>query len=348
MNVKIPDFAGNDYLGLSMHPVIPSALSDGASRYGFSYKSSRSGLGWTNLHEEYERFVESFTGFDSACILHTTYLGGSIYFIVLASLGVTDVFCDEMAHSNLQLGMVAAGIKIHKYRHLDSVDLEHKIKNYGGRGRVCIATDSIFGISGEISPLRDIHSIAEKYNAELLIDDAHGLGVFGISGRGTIEQFEIPKKPFVTVLYTMTKAMGCDGGFLCGRNEIISLCRASAIVNGGAIPAPPVANACLAVLKLFDNELWRKEKLFENKNEILRIVDELNLTVIERRGAILALLFKNGMEAEKASKILINSGIRVPYFKYASEPRDNLLRVAARSVYISEHLELFQRALKQL
>ncbi|MBL8027809.1 MAG: pyridoxal phosphate-dependent aminotransferase family protein [Fibrobacteres bacterium] len=341
----IPEFAGNDYLGLASHPAMPDALAEGARKYSFSYKSSRSGLGWTSLHEEYERRTESFTSFTSSCILHTTYLGGAVYFAAIASLGVTDVVCDAMAHSNLQMGMRAAGLKSHTYKHLDTADLVQVMQNLKPGGKICIATDSVFGISGEIAPLPAIFETAKKYNAELLIDDAHGFGVFGKTGRGIVEHFSIPKEDRLTVLYTMTKAMGCDGGFLCGREELIKICRASAIINGGAIPSPPVANACLKMLNIFDSESWRRAKLFENRDKMLSILDRLSLPVVERAGSILCIAFKDADEAKKVSLKLLESGIRVPYFKYASEPRDNLLRIAARAVYSDSDLALLRTAL---
>jgi 7-keto-8-aminopelargonate synthetase-like enzyme len=309
-----------------------------------SATSSRAALGWTPLHESYERRIERFTGAPAACILHSTYLGGAVYYSVMAERCRT-VVCDAIVHSNQYLGMRAAGLAIVSFRHLDTDDLRRTLEALPDKRGVIVATDAIYGISGELAPLDEIARLAAQYDAEFFVDDAHGFGVQGRIGRGTTERFGVTYAK-TTVLCSMSKAMGADGGFLMGRPDVIVPCRSCAVVSGGAIPTAPVAAACMAALDLCDADGTLRGKLDANTGKLRAILDRAGIPVASRDTAIVALLMKDGKAASAMSRHLLARGFRVPYFTYASEPRENLLRVVGRSVYTPEQLERFEAAVR--
>ncbi len=176
------DFAGNDYLGLARDPRLAKAAHRAALRLGVSPTSSRWGLGWTDLHEQLEGELAEFLGSDATCLLSQAFLGGVTYFTTLAEEFDT-VYCDELSHTNLVLGMRAAGMRIVTYRHLDADDLRSKLASHAGKPPI-IATDTLFGISGELAPLAAVRDLAVQHRAELLLDDAHGVFALGATGRG--------------------------------------------------------------------------------------------------------------------------------------------------------------------
>ena len=209
--MELVNFAGNDYLGLARDPRLIEALHRTAKEYGISPTSSRWALGWTDIHQRLEEELADFFCTGAACIMGAAYFGGMAYFEVLGKTRKV-VYCDETSHSNLFYGMRAAGFDIRPFGHLDAVDCARRLESHGGAPPV-IATDGVYGISGEIAPLAEFSRIAADGGAELLIDDAHGVFALGASGRGSPELGEV-KPDAATIIGSMSKALGCTGGFL--------------------------------------------------------------------------------------------------------------------------------------
>jgi 7-keto-8-aminopelargonate synthetase-like enzyme len=282
---------------------------------------------------------------EDACILGAAYLGGVVYFGEMSKHHDT-VFCDENSHSNLILGMHAAGLSIHTYKHLDAHDLGRQIAKYRGE-RPIIATDGVFGISGEIAPLPDLYEIGDSYSAELFVDDAHGVGVLGPQGRGILEYWNVPKKSMI-LLGSMSKAMGVNGGFLVGTKELISRFKYSPAVSGSAVPPFPQAAACLEAIRIVRKEPGLREKMQQNADSMRKALHEQGIRIVSDQTPIIAMVFQDEYQAVRASKHFEGNGIRIPYFKYISEPRQNILRAAARACHTEEQLQRFKKAVHSL
>jgi 7-keto-8-aminopelargonate synthetase-like enzyme len=336
------NFAGNDYLGLASHPALLKALYQGAKTYGISSTSSRWALGWTDLHQKLEDREAKFTGLEAACILNSTYLGGAVYYGVMASRCKT-VVCDEMVHSNQYLGMRAAGLNIVKFKHLDMDDMRKKIKGLPQAANQILATDGVYGISGEIAPVKEMSDLAKYYDMELFVDDAHGFGVYGKNGRGVLEYDNVYYQK-TTLLASMSKAAGVNGGFLAGRLDIMDACRRSAICSGTAIPPPPIASASLKSLEIISEEPERRTRLFALAEKMRKVLKDAGFECVVRNSVIIAIVCKDEFEAAKFADHFLKHGLRIPYFKYASEPRQNLLRAVARSIYRNRDIKTFAGA----
>jgi 7-keto-8-aminopelargonate synthetase-like enzyme len=355
------NFAGNDYLGLARDERLARALSQAARRYGISSTSSRWALGWTDLHQRLEEELAAFMGAEAACILGAAYFGGPVFFSVMAEFHpAAVVYCDQTVHSNQFLGMRAANLEIRTFRHLDAADLARQLAAHRGPPPI-VATDGVYGISGEVAPLAELAEAARAAGAEFFIDDAHGVGALGGSGRGAAELCGLAPAPGVTVLGSMSKAMGANGGFLAGRKELVERFRRSAIASGSAIPPPPIAAACLAALEIIRAEpldVARGPELAEGPELRARMrahagrmraaLSARGIAVVSDRTPIVAMVFKDEFEAAAAAEHFLQYELVIPYFKYASEPRENLLRGAARACYTEEHLARFEAAVRAL
>ena len=342
---QIVDFAGNDYLGLARDRRLAEAMYRAACQYGISATSSRWALGWTDLHQQLEEELAAFFGAESACILGAAYFGGPVYYSATHTPGRI-VYCDAISHSNQFMGMRAAGFQVQTFGHLDADDLESQISRHVGSPPV-VATDGVFGISGEVAPLTELHNAASAAAAPLFVDDAHGVFVLGESGRGTAEIFgALPAN--VTILGSMSKAMGVNGGFLVGTEDLVERFRRSPAASGSAIPPPPIAAACLEALRIIRQESQLRSRMWDAAKRMRQTLQEVGISVVSDRTPILAMVFRDECEAVRASQHFSAHSLRIPHFRYASEPRYNLLRAAARACYTEEQLQRFEVAVNTL
>ena len=336
-------FAGNDYLGMATHPATIEGLCEAARRYGVSSTSSRWAQGWTELHGALEDELKDWMGSEDACIFGAAYFGGAIYYGRMATLGRRVVFCDEMVHSNQFMGMKAAGLEIRPFRHLDMDHLRQLTDGYSGPPAI-VATDGVYGISGEVAPVAELAVVARQIGAELFVDDAHGVGVLGKHGRGATELAGLTPGE-ATVLGSMSKALGANGGFLAGRRELVDMFRRSPEASGSSVPPPPIAGAALAALRLIRNDSEPRRRMESNAKFLRKALLGHGIKLADNRHPILGMLLADEAEARSLDACLLESGLWVPYFKYASEPRHNLLRAAARTVYTDADLARFEATL---
>lgn len=339
--VQYVDFAGNDYLGLSRDPRLAEAAHRAAIECGISATSSRWGLGWTEFHERLELEVAEFLGVEACCLLSSAYLGGLVCFCEMASAHDT-VFCDEHSHTNLTLGMKAAGLAIRTYRHLDADDLSRQLNERKGN-RPIIATDAVFGISGELAPLAELRELARKHHAELLLDDAHGLFAMGENGRGAAEVCGLSADD-ATILGSMSKALGAAGGFLAGRAELVERFRHSDPVSGSTPLPIPIAAAALQALQIVRDQPQLREQLAANAQQMRSTLSEHAFPIVSSQSPIISMVLSDVAEAQRFSEHFLSLGLRIPYFKYPAAPRDNLLRCVARSCYTPDDLQRFADA----
>jgi len=336
------DFAGNDYLGLARDPRLAHAAHIAAQQQGISATSSRWGLGWTDIHEQLEVALATFMNVEACCLLSSAYLGGLVYFTSIADQHNT-VFCDEQCHTNMTLGMKAAGLKVRTYRHLDVNDLTRQLKAWAGK-RPVIATDSVFGISGELAPLQALNDLARTYDCELLVDDAHGVFALGEQGRGATELCGLAPVD-ATILGSMSKGLGAAGGFLAGRMELVEQFRKSDPSTSATPLAIPIVAASLESLRIVKEEPQLRRQLANNEAQMRGLLNARNVRVASERTPIIAMSMSTPAEAQRLSQHFLTHGLRIPHFTYPSNPHDNLLRSIARSCYTQQHMQRFADAI---
>ena len=256
------NFCGNDYLGLSQHFAVVGALQDAASREGAGGIGSHLVCGHHQIHDALEREVADWLGAPRALLFGSGYLANLA--VVQALLGDEDVCVqDRLNHASLIDAARLAGCRLRRYPHGDA---EGAIRQLRGmpEGAAMLATDGVFSMDGDIAPLRELALVARVQKALLYVDDAHGIGVVGPDGRGSVAASKLGANDVPLQLATLGKALGGYGAVVAGDADLIQHLSETArtYIYTTALP-PPQAAASLAAVKLARAEHWRRSKLDE-------------------------------------------------------------------------------------
>src|SRR3990172_497431 len=183
---RVINMCANNYLGLSSHPAILSAVKAGLDRRGYGMSSVRFICGTQDIHQELERRIASFLQMDEALLYTSCFDANTGLFETL--LDERDaILSDELNHASIIDGIRLCKVRRLKFRHMDMNDLEERLKEAGSARFRIVATDGVFSMDGDVAPLRDICTLAERYDAIVMVDDSHATGFFGPNGRGSIE-----------------------------------------------------------------------------------------------------------------------------------------------------------------
>src|SRR5688500_2574655 len=213
-------FCSNDYLGLAAHPELVAAARTGAERYGVGAGASHLILGHTRAHDELERALAAFVGLPAALYFSSGYMANLGLITALARRGDA-VFADRLNHASLNDAAILSRAELKRYPHCDAGALERLLAASRAKTKL-VVTDSVFSMDGDIAPLPELLEIAERYDAWLVLDDAHGFGVLGASGRGVLEHFSLCS-PRIAYMGTLGKAAGVYGAFVAGAAELVEL-----------------------------------------------------------------------------------------------------------------------------
>jgi 8-amino-7-oxononanoate synthase len=253
---RLLSFSCNDYLNLSQHPRVIAAAIDATKRYGVGAGASRLVTGNHPLYAELETRLARLKGTQAACVFGSGYLANTG--IIPALAGPDDlIVMDELSHACIHAGAKLSGAEIQRYRHGDPSHAEEILRAHrGAKKRALIATDGVFSMDGDIAPLAALSQLAQRFDAWLLSDDAHGLGVIG-GGRGSTFANGAARSPIQVPLQmgTLSKAVGVYGGYLCASNAVIDLMRTRArtFIYSTGLP-PAVVAAAIAALEVIERE----------------------------------------------------------------------------------------------
>jgi len=255
---RVIAFCSNDYLGLAGHPALIGALKRGADLYGVGSGAAHLITGHSAAHHALEEELAAFVGRPRALLFSTGYMANLGVISALAGRG-DRVLEDRLNHASLLDGALLSQARLSRYPHADPGALSRQIGH--DRARL-IATDGVFSMDGDLAPLPDIAAIAQHQGAWLMVDDAHGLGVIGDSGRGSLEHFGLMAAQVPILVGTLGKAFGTFGAFVAGSEELIEtvIQRARSYIYTTA-PPPAVAEATRTSLDLAQRETWRRERL---------------------------------------------------------------------------------------
>ena len=253
------DFSSNDYLGLARHPALSEAIVASLNETGMvGAGGSRLLRGHHPAHEALENFAAKFFGAERALYLATGYAANQALFSALAGRGDAVVF-DELIHASVREGVYASGAMRHPARHNDAASFEAEMKRAreAGARRVLIAVESVYSMDGDFAPLQELDALARRYDATLVVDEAHATGIFGARGRGCSENLHAAH--WIT-LHTCGKALGVAGALICANSDTIDYLvnRARPFIYSTA-PPPHLAAAVQRALQLVDEEPWRRQ-----------------------------------------------------------------------------------------
>lgn len=356
---KVLLFCSPNYLGLANHPDIKRVSKDAIDLYGAGTVGSGIISGYTDVHEEVERRIARFMEYESSIFFNSTSStsAGVITSVIRppllpllrhaiprGSLGETAVFYDEQNHASLYDAIsLSRPDGEYKYRHCDVEELEKLLKRSNHK-RKLIVTDGYFSMSARVAPLQEIVRLAKEYEAMIMVDDAHGVGVLGDNGRGTAEMFGVESDIHFPVGST-AKAFGIRGGFVCGSKEYIKYLRVSAraYMFSGTLPAPIPAGVIKA-LEVAENEPWRREKVLESAQYLRIKLTEMGYTVLGEKHIVPVLIGDESL-AHQLSLELEKRGIFASSIRYPAVPKGEAqVRFMPMATHTQENLDLLLEA----
>jgi len=312
-------FCSNDYLGLADHPRVVEAFVAAAREWGVGSGASHLVSGHCREHQLLEQELAAFTRRPRALLFSTGYMANLAVVTTLAGKG-DRVIEDRLNHASLLDAGLASGARFQRFRHADVGALRSRLGR-AGTGRTLVVTDGVFSMDGDVAPLRELADACRAGNAWLFVDDAHGLGVLGDSGRGSLEAAGLGIADVPILMGTLGKALGTFGAFVAGSEELIEtlLQRARTYVYTTALP-PAVAAATRAALRVLQQEPWRRERVLGHVARFRREAVTLGLPLLASGTPIQPVVLGSEVAAMAASDTLRRQGLWVPAIRPPTVP----------------------------
>lgn len=333
---KIVMAGSNNYLGLTTHPKVKEAAKTALKKYGTGCSGSRYLTGTIDLHIELEEKLAKFFNKEAVLLFSTGYQTAQGVVPTLVQRGEY-VISDKDNHASIVAGtLMTKSIlgEVVRYRHNNMDDLESVMKKLPEDKNKLIVSDGVFSTGGVIVDLPRLNSIAKKYNARILLDDAHSVGVIGKGGRGTASEFDLEDEVDL-IMGTFSKTFASLGGFVAGEAKVIDYIKHhSAALIFSASPTPSSVAAAMAALEILEEEPWRVEKLIKNADRIRTGLKDAGFNVLDGRTGIVPVIVGDDILAFKMWKLLYDDGVFVNVFISPGVPQG---RQMMRTSYMSTH-----------
>jgi 8-amino-7-oxononanoate synthase len=341
-------FNSNDYLGLANHPELKKAFIAAVQKWGVGSGSAHLVTGHTTAHHQLEEDLAEFTGRQRALLFSSGYMANLALGTALASRG-DHVFGDRLNHASLIDAGNLAQAKMYRYQHADCASLRRMLNNVESGGKMII-TDGVFSMDGDIAPLKELATVAADSDALLAVDDAHGFGVVGERGAGSVEQAALSPQQVPVLMGTLGKALGCAGAFIAADEVIIEtlIQKARSYIYTTAQPAA-VAAATSAALKLLETESWRREYLASLVDRFRHGASQIGLPLMASATAIQPLLAGSCEHAVAWAQQLMQHNILVTAIRPPTVPQGTArLRITLSATHTKEQVDQLLEALSQL
>jgi 8-amino-7-oxononanoate synthase len=329
-------FSSNDYLGLCAHPKIIQSAADCAQRYGWGAGAARLMAGSMTPHLELERAIAGFLGKEAALLFGSGYAANTGVLTALMGRG-DHVFADRLVHASIIDGARHSGARLARFPHNDPAALEVLLKKAPAKGRRLVVTEGVFSMEGDIPPLKEIARIAKDHGALLMVDDAHGFGVFGPDGRGTVHEAGIEDMVDIHVI-TLGKALGGYGGVVAAPAGMIDgfVNFSRPFIYSTALPPAVAAGglAALEIVKSAEGEARRK-RLHENGARVAELLRAGGYQG-DWRTQIIPVIIGESRDAANLSTQLLEKGIFAPAIRPPTVPKGS---ARLRLSVTSEHTE---------
>jgi 8-amino-7-oxononanoate synthase len=345
---RLVDFCSNDYLGLARHPAIATAMGECAAQAGCGTGAAHLVTGHGTEHQRLEEELAEFTGRERALLFSTGYMANLAAVSTLADRGEV-VALDRLNHASLIDGTLLSGARFSRYAHGDAADAERVLKEHQGTATV-LATDGVFSMDGDFARLPTLARIARAYKAWLIVDDAHGLGVLGATGRGVLEHFELGTSDVPVLVGTLGKAFGSFGAFVAGSAELIELLmqRARTYIYTTALPQP-VAAATRKALEIIQRESWRRERVLALAARFRAAARQLDLHLASSDTPIQPVILGAAAAAVRAQNVLLESGFLVVAIRPPTVPAGTArLRITFSAAHTEAQVDALVEALGRI
>jgi 8-amino-7-oxononanoate synthase len=298
----------NNYLGLTKHPRVREAATRALERYGTSCSGSRFLNGTIDLHEELEAALARFVGKEAAQVFSTGYQTNQGVLAPLVGRSDT-VIIDRLVHASIVEGVRLSFGKVRRFQHNDPESLRRNLELCGNNGGILVVVDGVYSMDGDLAALPEIVSVAKEYGARVMVDDAHGLGVMGEHGHGTLEHFGVTDQVDL-VMGTFSKSFASLGGFIAGDERVIAYIRhhSRALIFSAAMPPSAIA-AVQAAVEVIDTEPEIREQLWRNTKFMMQAVTELGFNVGDTETPIIPLIVGDDIRTAIFWRRLFEEGI---------------------------------------
>ena len=345
---KIIMLGSNNYLGLTNHPEVKTAAAKAVAKYGTGCAGSRLLNGTLDIHVELEEAIAEFMNADAVLTFSTGYqvnLG-----VISCLLGRHDIaFLDCLDHASIIDGVRLGFGKSLKFKHNDMDDLEGKLKRSDETKGRMIIVDGVFSMEGDLCDLPGLVKLKNRYNTRLMVDDAHGLGVFGENGRGTAEHFGLEHEVDLT-MGTFSKSLATVGGFISGPKQVIEFIKhhARSQIFSAATPAP-MAAAVIASLGVMKREPERRKQLWENTKYMMRELNNLGFDTGDSDSPVIPLVIGDEISAYTMVKRLQQEGVFANAIVPPAVPQGQaMIRTSYMATHTREHLDQALTALAKV
>ena len=320
---KLINMCANNYLGLANHPEIVEASREATAKYGYGMGSVRFICGTDTLHKKLERTVADFTHMDDCILFGSCFdANGGVFEALLTAEDA--IISDALNHASIIDGVRLCKAQRYRYANGDMADLEKQLQAADEKGArfKLIATDGVFSMDGIIAPLKEICDLADKYNALVLVDDSHAVGVLGETGAGSVEDCGCLGRVDI-ITGTFGKALGgASGGYIAARQEIVDILRQKArpYLFSNAVP-PPVAAASIKAIELAKGNPKLRAQLNANAKQFREGMTKLGFDLVPGHHPIVPVMLGDAAVAVKMSDNLYKNGVYATAFFYPVVPQ---------------------------
>jgi 8-amino-7-oxononanoate synthase len=345
---RLLSFCSNDYLGLAQHPQLVAALTRAAREAGVGSTSAHLICGHRTEHAELEEALAVWTGRERALLFSTGYMANLGVLQALLTRGDVCVQ-DKLNHACLLDGAKLSGAELKRYPHADVAAAARQLASSPDAAAL-LATDGVFSMDGDIAPLGELAALCANERATLMVDDAHGLGVLGQHGAGSINAANLGQREVPLLMATLGKALGCAGAFVAGPTALIEglIQFARPYIYTTAMP-PALAAAALEAVQLAQAEGWRRQKLAALIARFRRGASELSLPLATSTSAIQPLLLGSADAALAAAQALERQGLLVSAIRPPTVPVGQArLRITLSAAHEEAHVDRLLAALETL
>lgn len=338
------NFCSNDYLGLACDARLVEAMCEGARAWGVGAGASHLVSGHCEVHEALEQRLAAFTGFPRALTFSSGYLAN---LAIVSSLGGSgcEIFADRLNHASLNDGLLLSRQRFRRYAHNDLEALERLLAG-SQAGEKMVVTDAVFSMDGDIAPLDRLLALCDRHDAWLVVDDAHGFGVLGRTGAGSLEHFGL-RSPRIVYMGTLGKAAGVAGAFVAAQADVVELLiqRARSYIYTTASP-PAQSAALLKSLELIAGESWRRERLARHVARFTASVRLSRWRLAPSPTAIQPLIVGDNAQTTALAARLAAAGIDVPAIRPPTVPEGTArLRISFSAAHEDDDIDALVEAL---
>lgn len=336
---KVLMFGSNAYTGLTGDQRIIDAAKKALDKYGSGCAGSRFLNGTLDLHVQLEKELAEYIGKDETLCFSTGFFVNSGVLAVVVGRG-DYIICDDRDHASIVDGRRLSFARQLHYKHNDMEDLENILKGLPHEAVKLIVVDGVFSMEGDLANLPKIVELKHKYNCSIMVDEAHGLGVFGKEGRGVCDHFGLTDEVDL-IMGTFSKSMASIGGFIAGDKDTINYLRHTVRTYiFSASNTPAATAAALEALHIIKKEPERIEKLWKVTNYALKRFREEGFEIGETESPIIPLYVHDVDKTFQVTKLAFDNGVFInPVIPPACAPQDTLVRFALMATHTEEQVE---------